>query len=187
MVIEKAFNSLHHNFLISTLEKYGFGQNFILWVKILLKDQESCVINGGKLQSTFRLVDELIRLFLIKKFLGSSFKFHSNVLREIKSSFFPYFYRDIFLFWKKHLTRKHETPSCILSPYLWYNGNIQVDSIYLVRFFEKNINYVSQLFRPDSSIKKWHELKTEHKLHENSYLLFMTITLPTYDLFSTNS
>ena len=29
MDIEKAFDSLDHNFLISTLEKYGFGQNFI--------------------------------------------------------------------------------------------------------------------------------------------------------------
>ena len=48
MDIEKAFDSLDHNFLISTLEKYGFGQNFILWVEILLKDQESCVINPGK-------------------------------------------------------------------------------------------------------------------------------------------
>ena len=47
MDIEKAFDSLDHNFLISTLEKYGFGQNFILWIKILLNDQESCVINGG--------------------------------------------------------------------------------------------------------------------------------------------
>ena len=47
MDIEKAFDSLDHNFLISTLEKYGFGQNFIIWVKILLNDQESCVINGG--------------------------------------------------------------------------------------------------------------------------------------------
>ena len=45
MDIEKAFDSLDHNFLILTLEKYGFGKNFILWVKILLRDQESYVIN----------------------------------------------------------------------------------------------------------------------------------------------
>ena len=46
MDIEKAFDSLDHNFLISTLEKDGFGTDFILWVKILLRDQESCVLNG---------------------------------------------------------------------------------------------------------------------------------------------
>ena len=34
MDIEKAFDSLDHDFLILTLEKYGFGKNFVLWVKI---------------------------------------------------------------------------------------------------------------------------------------------------------
>ena len=47
MDIEKAFDSLDHNFLILTLEKYGFGKHFILWVKILLRDQDSSVINVG--------------------------------------------------------------------------------------------------------------------------------------------
>ena len=47
MEIEKAFDSLDHIFLMSTLEKYGFVQNLIFWVKILLRDQEPCVINGG--------------------------------------------------------------------------------------------------------------------------------------------
>ena len=55
MDIEKAFDSLDHNFLISTSEKYGFGQNFILWIEILLNDQESCVINGGKTTEYFML------------------------------------------------------------------------------------------------------------------------------------
>ena len=53
--IGKTFDSLDRNFLISTLEKYGFGQNFILWVKILLNDQESCVINDGKTTEYFML------------------------------------------------------------------------------------------------------------------------------------
>ena len=47
MDIEKAFDSLNHDFLILTLEKYDFGKNFTLWAKILLRDQESCVINRG--------------------------------------------------------------------------------------------------------------------------------------------
>ena len=47
MDIEKAFDSLDHDFLILTLEKYGFGKNFILRIKLLLKDQETCVINAG--------------------------------------------------------------------------------------------------------------------------------------------
>ena len=44
--IEKAFDSLDHTFLISALEKFGFGKAFIDWIKIFLNEQESCVING---------------------------------------------------------------------------------------------------------------------------------------------
>ena len=44
--IEKAFDSLDHTFLISALEKFGFGKVFIDWRKIFLNEQESCVING---------------------------------------------------------------------------------------------------------------------------------------------
>ena len=42
-----------------------------------------------------------------------------------------------------------EIPSGILPQYLWYNANNQVDksSIHFSRFSEKNINYVSQLFK----------------------------------------
>ena len=47
MDIEKAFDSLDHNNLISIQEKYGFVKNFILWVKILLRDQTWCVNDGG--------------------------------------------------------------------------------------------------------------------------------------------
>ena len=97
------------------------------------------------------------------------------MLKTVK--FFPSFCKEISLHWEKYVARKPEIPCCILSQYLWYNENIQVDknSIYLVRFSEKNINYVSQLFRPDDSIKKWHELKTEHKLHENSYFQWLQL------------
>ena len=119
----------------------------------------------------------MIPLFLIKKSFGSFFRFHSNLLfKRNKIKFFPSFYDEIFLYWKKHLTRKPEI-SCVLSQYLWHNENIRVykNSIYLVRFSEKNINYVSQLFRPDGSIKKWHELKTEHELHESSYFQWLQL------------
>ena len=43
--IEKALDYLDNNFLISPFEKYGFDNNSVSWVKILLKNQESCVFN----------------------------------------------------------------------------------------------------------------------------------------------
>ena len=33
----------------------GFGTEFIEWIKLLLNNQESCVINGGKTSKYFKL------------------------------------------------------------------------------------------------------------------------------------
>ena len=55
MDIEKTFDSLDHIFLISVLKKFGFGKKFITWIEILLKDQQSCVINGGTTTQYFNL------------------------------------------------------------------------------------------------------------------------------------
>ena len=52
---EKAFDSLNHNILIAALEKFGFGIDFIDWIKILINKQESCVINGGQTTTYFNL------------------------------------------------------------------------------------------------------------------------------------
>ena len=55
MDLEKAFDSLDHDFLICVLKKIGFGGNFITWIKILLNDQQSCVLNGGLTTQYFKL------------------------------------------------------------------------------------------------------------------------------------
>ena len=41
MDIEKAFDSLDHDFLVHVLNKFGFGGNFIGWIKLLLNSQQS--------------------------------------------------------------------------------------------------------------------------------------------------
>ena len=52
---EKAFDSLNHDFLIQDLKKVGFPDYFIEWIEILLRDQESCVINDGTATPYFKL------------------------------------------------------------------------------------------------------------------------------------
>ena len=55
MDIKEAFDFLDHGFLSSVLKKFEFGENFIHWIKILLNDQQSCVINGGLTTPYFNL------------------------------------------------------------------------------------------------------------------------------------
>ena len=45
---EKAFDSIDHTFILAVLKSYGFGPDFIQWIKTLLNNAESCVKNGGK-------------------------------------------------------------------------------------------------------------------------------------------
>ena len=53
--IEKAFDSVNYLFLITALEKYGFIEDFIKCLKIIIQYQESCVINGGTTTNYFKL------------------------------------------------------------------------------------------------------------------------------------
>ena len=55
MDIEKAFDPLDHDFLLFVLKKFGFVENFIHWIKVLLNKQQSCVINGGFTTQYFNL------------------------------------------------------------------------------------------------------------------------------------
>ena len=55
IAIEKIFDSLDHSFLISVLKKFGFRKKFITWIEILLKYQQSCVMNGGTTTQYFNI------------------------------------------------------------------------------------------------------------------------------------
>ena len=45
--IERSFDSVNHCFLLQILQKFGFGIDFISWIKTILKTQEPCIINRG--------------------------------------------------------------------------------------------------------------------------------------------
>ena len=53
--IEKAFDSVEHSFIYATLKKFGFGGNFIQWIRTLLSDAQSCVVNNGFSTGYFKL------------------------------------------------------------------------------------------------------------------------------------
>ena len=53
--IEKASDSVDHNVLLATLKRFGLGPGFICWVRVLLKNQESCIINNCKTTKYFPL------------------------------------------------------------------------------------------------------------------------------------
>ena len=45
--MEKAFDSLEHAFIFATLAKFGFGKDFIQWIKTFLYNGNSCVMNNS--------------------------------------------------------------------------------------------------------------------------------------------
>ena len=110
---------------------------------------------------------KIIPLHLLNKCFGPSFKFHSNL--HFKSKLlkqFPSFYKQILMNWKKYFIASPITPSGILSQFIWYNSYIKIDSkaVYFKTFLTKSINFVTQLFNTDGSVKRWNFLKTDYAL-----------------------
>ena len=50
---EKAFDTVSKNFIMKTLKRFGFGNNMLKWVTILISNASSCVIQNGHLSSLF--------------------------------------------------------------------------------------------------------------------------------------
>ena len=45
--IEKAFDSVNHDFLFQTLKQFNFGDKFIEWIKTLYSERKTYVLNNG--------------------------------------------------------------------------------------------------------------------------------------------
>ena len=52
---EKAFDSVNWNFLLKSLESFGFGESFMAWIKTFYKNVSSSVTNNGFLTPSFNL------------------------------------------------------------------------------------------------------------------------------------
>ena len=44
---EKAFDSIEHSFILATLQLFGFGPQFLQWIRTILNNGESCIMNNG--------------------------------------------------------------------------------------------------------------------------------------------
>ena len=55
--IEKtlALERFSHCLLLQIPQKFGFGIDFVSWIKTILESQESSIINGGKTTKYFKL------------------------------------------------------------------------------------------------------------------------------------
>ena len=84
---------------------------------------------------------KVIPLYLIRRYLGRNFKFHSNL--EVSHSFwstFPRFYKEVIIRWGKHLS----FPSTVACEFIWHNNHIQIDNknTYFYSFSKSNLNFV---------------------------------------------
>ena len=92
---------------------------------------------------------KVILLYLIRRYLGGNFKFHSNL--EVNHSIlckFPRFYKKVMIRWGKHLSSPATLPSTVVCQFFWHNKHIQIGnkSTYLHSFSNNNLNFVRQLF-----------------------------------------
>ena len=53
--IEKAFDSVDHNSMFAALKRFGFGNDFVRWIKTIFKKSQSCVMNNGTSTEYFNL------------------------------------------------------------------------------------------------------------------------------------
>ena len=51
----KAFDTVEHNFLFSTLKIFGFGDSFIKWIKVIYSNCSSAIISNGWITPVFNI------------------------------------------------------------------------------------------------------------------------------------
>ena len=54
---KQAFDAINIDCIINSLKTFGFGHNFIKWIKILNTNRLACVKNGGHISDTFNMTN----------------------------------------------------------------------------------------------------------------------------------
>ena len=87
--IEKAFDSVYYNFIFAILNKFGFGSDFIQWVKTLFKISQSCVMINRNSTGYFNLrgVQDRAILYLHIYYLSSGDLIYSSKSRLLYQGF----------------------------------------------------------------------------------------------------
>ena len=52
---EKAFDSIEHNFILASLTHFGFGEDFIKWISVLLRGNRAYVMKNGFATNLFNI------------------------------------------------------------------------------------------------------------------------------------
>ena len=52
---KQAFDKINNSYITAVFKKFGFGENFIKWLNILLKDRQSCLKNRGYVSRLFEV------------------------------------------------------------------------------------------------------------------------------------
>lgn len=104
--LEKAFNRVEHKFLIDVMERFGFGENFLNWIKCLYTDITSCVKVNVFLTEDFKIT-RLIRqgcpmsallYTLVSEALGLAIDQEKNIkgiwIKETESEYKVFQYAD---------------------------------------------------------------------------------------------
>ena len=55
LILEKAFDLVEHSFILAVFKKFGFGDDFIQWIKTFLFDTSSCVMNNNFSTGYFKI------------------------------------------------------------------------------------------------------------------------------------
>ena len=53
--MKKAFDSVDHNFMFAALKRFGFGNDFVWWIKTIYKNSQSCAMNNDTSTGYFNL------------------------------------------------------------------------------------------------------------------------------------